>query len=203
MPALRAMVEALIESEQVCINVRNEAHEAEAREVLRGYRRNEFRFTWSLLMNRGAAITGRYFSRAMRIRVGSPPSRAHRATRGAPAPLAVVDWDYNAGETNIRHSIWMKLRNTCREDPRSASVLSRMILEGGAIDVNGAGALLTSESCLLNKIEIQIFRAKRSNNACGITWAFAIFSGSATESQATTRTATSMIWRGLSPNCRL
>jgi len=26
-----------------------------------------------------------------------------------------------------------------------------MILEGGAIDVNGAGALLTSESCLLNK----------------------------------------------------
>jgi len=52
MPALRAMVEALIESEQVCINVRNEAHEAEAREVLRGYRRNEFRFTWSLLMNR-------------------------------------------------------------------------------------------------------------------------------------------------------
>src|SRR5207237_5482877 len=27
----------------------------------------------------------------------------------------------------------------------------RMILEGGSIDVNGAGALLTSESCLLNK----------------------------------------------------
>src|SRR5439155_8558122 len=27
----------------------------------------------------------------------------------------------------------------------------RMILEGGAIDVNGAGALLTTESCLLNK----------------------------------------------------
>src|SRR5205085_6406514 len=27
----------------------------------------------------------------------------------------------------------------------------RMILEGGSIDVNGAGSLLTSESCLLNK----------------------------------------------------
>src|SRR2546430_15152971 len=36
LPALRAMVEALIESEQVCINVCNGAHEAEAREVLRG-----------------------------------------------------------------------------------------------------------------------------------------------------------------------
>ena len=36
LPALRAMVEALIESEQVCINVCNGAHEAEARSVLSG-----------------------------------------------------------------------------------------------------------------------------------------------------------------------
>ena len=36
MPVLRAMVAALIESEQVCINVCNDAHEAEARQVLRG-----------------------------------------------------------------------------------------------------------------------------------------------------------------------
>jgi len=31
LPALRAMVAALIDSEQVCINVCNDAHEAEAR----------------------------------------------------------------------------------------------------------------------------------------------------------------------------
>ena len=36
MPTLRAMVEALVESEKVCINVCNSAHEAEARGVLRG-----------------------------------------------------------------------------------------------------------------------------------------------------------------------
>ena len=35
LPALRAMVAALIESERVCINVCNGAHEAEAMEVLR------------------------------------------------------------------------------------------------------------------------------------------------------------------------
>src|ERR1700747_3187228 len=34
LPALRDMVEALIESEQVCINVCNGVHEAEARSVL-------------------------------------------------------------------------------------------------------------------------------------------------------------------------
>ena len=36
MPTLRAMVAALIESERVCINVCNGAHEAEARAVLDG-----------------------------------------------------------------------------------------------------------------------------------------------------------------------
>src|SRR4030095_2733934 len=36
LPSLRAMVEALIESEQVCINVCNGAHELEARSVLSG-----------------------------------------------------------------------------------------------------------------------------------------------------------------------
>src|SRR5213593_3715658 len=36
LPALRAMVAALIESEHVCINVCNGTHEAEAMEVLRG-----------------------------------------------------------------------------------------------------------------------------------------------------------------------
>src|SRR5438034_6188157 len=36
MRPLRAMVEALIKSEQVCINVCNGAHETEARSILRG-----------------------------------------------------------------------------------------------------------------------------------------------------------------------
>ena len=36
MPVLRAMVAALIESEQVCINVCSDTHEAEARQVLQG-----------------------------------------------------------------------------------------------------------------------------------------------------------------------
>jgi agmatine deiminase len=44
MPVLRAMVAALIESEQVCINVCSDAHEAEVRQILQDYRRNESRF---------------------------------------------------------------------------------------------------------------------------------------------------------------
>jgi agmatine deiminase len=134
LPALRAMVEALIESEQVCINVCNGAHEAEARAVLNGLRMERVTF--------------------YRIPTNEPWCRDHGPiflTRNADPRLAIVDWDYNA---------WGGKYPPCDLDEvvptRAAQFLHapvfypRMILEGGSIEVNGAGALLTTESCLLN-----------------------------------------------------
>ena len=128
------MVEALIESEQVCINVCNGAHEAEARAVLNGLRMERVTF--------------------YRIPTNEPWCRDHGPiflTRNADPRLAIVDWDYNA---------WGGKYPPCDLDEvvptRAAQFLHapvfypRMILEGGSIEVNGAGALLTTESCLLN-----------------------------------------------------
>jgi agmatine deiminase len=142
MPALRAMVEALVDnrqsgsdSEQVCINVCNGAHEAEARAVLKDVDLARVTF--------------------YRIPTNEPWCRDHGPiflTRDADPKLAVVDWDYNA---------WGGKYPPCDLDEvvptRMAETLKlpvfypHMILEGGAIDVNGAGALLTTESWLLNK----------------------------------------------------
>ena len=134
LPALRAMVEALIESEQVCINVCNGAHEAEARAVLNGLRMERVTF--------------------YRIPTNEPWCRDHGPiflTRDVDPRLAIVDWDYNA---------WGGKYPPCDLDEvvptRAAQFLHapvfypRMILEGGSIEVNGAGGLLTTESCLLN-----------------------------------------------------
>jgi agmatine deiminase len=71
------------------------------------------------------------------------------------APVAVTDWRFNG---------WAKYDNWQRDDrlpgriakelavpawrPRRAG--ERLVLEGGAIDVNGAGALLATEECLLS-----------------------------------------------------
>src|SRR5205814_5371749 len=73
-------------------------------------------------------------------------------TRNKQPRLAIVDWDYNA---------WGGKYPPCDLDEvvptRVGEILDvpvfypRMILEGGSIEVNGAGSLLTSESCLLNK----------------------------------------------------
>ena len=135
MPTLRTMVAALIESELVCINICNGAHEAEARELLRGLPMR--RISFHLLPT------------------NEPWCRDHGPTfltRDVDPKLAAVDWDYNAWGNKYPPFDLDEVAPT-----RVAEILGvpvfypGMILEGGAIDVNGAGALLTTESCLLNK----------------------------------------------------
>jgi len=136
LPTLRRMVEALLASEPVCINVCNGAHEAEALDVLAGLPRDRLTF--------------------YQIPTNEPWCRDHGPTfltrdPAAAGRVAIVDWDYNA---------WGGKYPPCDLDEvvptRIGEILNvpvfypRMILEGGSIDVNGTGALLTTESCLLN-----------------------------------------------------
>src|SRR6478672_4135197 len=135
LPALRAMVEALIESEQVCINVCNGAHEAEARLVL-----------GELPMERITFHT---------VPTNEPWCRDHGPiflTRDSDPRIAVVDWDYNAwGNKYPPFDLDEVVPTRIAEILKLPVFYPHMILEGGSIDVNGTGALLTSESCLLNK----------------------------------------------------
>ena len=134
LPALRAMVAALLESEPVNVNVGHGAQEADARVALDGLP-NE-RLTFHL------------------IPTNEPWCRDHGPiflTRKEEPRLAVVDWDYNA---------WGGKYPPCDLDEVVPTRVAKkfglpvyypkMILEGGSIEVNGAGALLTTESCLLN-----------------------------------------------------
>ena len=130
------MVGALIESEPVCINVINGAHEAEARAVLDPLPHQE-------------CIT--YYE----IPTNEPWCRDHGPiflTRDVDPKLAIVDWDYNAwGNKYPPFDLDEVVPTRIAEILKVPVFYPRMILEGGSIDVNGAGALLTSESCLLNK----------------------------------------------------
>ena len=142
LPVLRAMVKALInngqagsDSEQVCINVCNGAHEAEARAILDALPQ-EF-------------IT--YYE----IPTNEPWCRDHGPiflTRDANPKLAIVDWDYNAwGNKYPPFDLDEAVPTRIAEILKAPVFYPQMILEGGSIEANGAGALLTSESCLLNR----------------------------------------------------
>ena len=135
LPALRAMVAALVESENVCINVCNGAHEAEARAALQDVDLARVTF--------------------YRIATNEPWCRDHGPiflTRNAEPKLAVVDWDYNAwGDRYPPCDLDEVVPTSVAESLNVPVFYPRMVLEGGSVDVNGAGALLTTESCLLNK----------------------------------------------------
>ena len=135
LPTFLAMVEALIESEPVCINVCNGAHEAEARAVLDGLPMECITF--------------------YPIATNEPWCRDHGPiflTREKEPQLAVVDWDYNAwGGKYPPFALDEVVPTRIAELLQLPVYYPRMILEGGSIEVNGSGALLTSEGCLLNK----------------------------------------------------
>ena len=63
-----------------------------------------------------------------------------------------MDWDYNAwGNKYPPFDLDEVVPTRLAEILKLPVFYPHMILEGGSIDVNGSGALLTSESCLLNK----------------------------------------------------
>jgi len=134
LPSLGGMGEALGASENVCINVCNGAHEAEARQVLRGLSTERITFH--------------------RIPTNEPWCRDHGPvflTRKKEPRLAIVDWDYNAwGNKYPPFNLDEVVPTRVAKVVDAPVFYPRMILEGGAIDVNGNGALLTTESCLLN-----------------------------------------------------
>jgi len=70
---------------------------------------------------------------------------------GNPAPLALVDWRFNAwggryGPSEPENSVPRAIVAACDLPVFE----SDFVLEGGSIDANGQGLLLTTESCVLN-----------------------------------------------------
>ena len=72
--------------------------------------------------------------------------------------LAITNWKFNAW---AKYPNWQnddqipehvaKLQDIRRFDPTHND--KRIVLEGGSIDVNGAGAMLTTEECLLSEVQ--------------------------------------------------
>ena len=135
-PALAAMVHALAESEPVNINVCDADHEADVRQILAKHRAKIDHVTFH------------------HIPTNEPWCRDHGPvflTRAEAPKLAIVDWDYNA---------WGWKYPPFEDDDVVPTIIAEkfglpvyhpsMVLEGGSIEVNGAGTLLTTKSCLLN-----------------------------------------------------
>jgi len=77
-------------------------------------------------------------------------------------PLFVKNQSGEIAATHWRFNGWAKYDN-CKDDARTPAFIARklkvalietgLVLEGGSIDVNGAGKLLTTEECLLSDVQ--------------------------------------------------
>jgi len=136
------IVRHLHQSERVCIEVNDAASEKRVRRLLE---------RCGIDLNRIAFYhfpTDRVWTR----------DHGPIFVRDAAGRLAVTDWVFNA---------WAKYSNWQQDDAVPAQVAraldlphvqptwegKRVVLEGGSIEVNGAGLLLTTEECLLSPIQ--------------------------------------------------
>jgi len=70
----------------------------------------------------------------------------------------MLDWGFNAWAKYPNHKLDDKIPSLINEHLKIKRIVpmhkgKRVILEGGSIDVNGKGTLLTTEECLLSKIQ--------------------------------------------------
>ncbi len=133
-PVLARMIDALADSEPVCVNVRDGDQEAFVRQALAGLRAEHVRF--------------------YHIPTNEPWCRDHGPmfiVRDKDASVAVIDWGYNAwGYKYPPFDLDDAVPTRVAEELGLPLFNNPMVLEGGSIDVNGCGALLTTKSCLLN-----------------------------------------------------
>ncbi len=141
LPVYARMVAALARSEPVHINVNDATMEATARRHLReAGARGNIRFHHIPTNDAWCRDHGAIFVHA------SDP-----ATPTAPPTLAAINWEYNAwGGKYPPYDRDNQVATQMAQALGIATIEGGMVLEGGSIDVNGQGVLLTTESCLLN-----------------------------------------------------
>jgi agmatine deiminase len=94
----------------------------------------------------------------------SPPSletvgsRAKSSDLASPSPLSAIKWRFNAWAKYPNYQHDEKIGSLMAESAAAQEIRpmfgkQRIVLEGGSIDSNGQGTLLTTEECLLSKVQ--------------------------------------------------
>ncbi len=136
-PAYLEFIRVLSLSEQVKINVKNFVMA---------------KFAFEKISNYGAELENIFFyenpTNDAWCRDHGP---AFLANRNPSKPKLIVDWEYNAWGGKYP-PFDLDNRVPSRIGAQLAVQVARpgIVMEGGSVDFNGAGALLTSEACLLN-----------------------------------------------------
>ena len=123
------------------------------------------------------------------------------------AAVGLVDWEFNGWAKYPDHdhdnrlprhfARWLDLPRWVPRINGQQTGRRRIVMEGGAIDVNGRGCLLATEECLLSEIQARNLRARSSgarDRSSATIWRSGMSCGSERASKAMTLTDTSTTW---------
>jgi agmatine deiminase len=134
-PAFVEVVRALAETEIVHINARDPGHARHVQQLLTGIDPRQVQLHCVPTNDAWIRDHGAIFV----------------VDAAAAEPLLAIDYDYNAwGGKYPPYDLDREVARRMAEILGVPSFSPGLVLEGGSIDVNGAGALLTTEQCLLN-----------------------------------------------------
>ncbi len=136
---IAGLIRVLVESEQVHLNVPNENYERIVREFLKGRKVPLRRVFFHYIPTNEAWARDHGPAFLLRTKLGKTDA-------------AIVDWGFNAW--GAKYPPWdaddavpTRIANELKLPVFDPGI----VMEGGAVDFNGAGTILTTTSCLLNK----------------------------------------------------
>ena len=141
------MCELLSPNEQVHVSVRDESHEREVRKLLSKSKKVRKQ---NVFLHRFGTNDCWCRDHGPIFLVRNEPLSTQHSAFGT--RLAVVDWRFNAwGDKYPEHALDDVIPKKAARLLGLTLFSPNVVLEGGSLDVNGRGTLLTTESCLLNK----------------------------------------------------
>lgn len=148
-PQVFAQIAAVLaESELVRINVADEDMAEEVRRLLRrgGVSLDAVRFHINPTNDAWVRDHGPIYV----VRNGNG-ERTPDAQRSQDPGRAIIDWEYNAwGNKYPPYDLDNAVPSRIAAESGETRFVPGIVMEGGSIDVNGRGTLLTTEACLLN-----------------------------------------------------
>ncbi|MBP5546688.1 MAG: agmatine deiminase family protein [Bacteroidales bacterium] len=156
-PSYHLFVKTLAECEMVHINVDDDTMLQHVKKELEAIGTNMQNITLHLIPSNDAWC--RDHGPAFLVRSARECEGVQGSAREC-APRAIVNWNHNAWggkypydlDTQVPLRIYEYLKNSATQSLSHSVTLfePKIVMEGGSIDVNGCGDLLTTASCLLN-----------------------------------------------------
>jgi len=81
----------------------------------------------------------------------NPPLFGSRQLTGHKRQKAIVDWEFNAWGNKYPHEADNRIASAIAADFNLSVYKPGIVMEGGAVEFNGQGTLLTTRACLLNQ----------------------------------------------------